>query len=122
MGQDDRYRSDIAVTVFLSDPYDYQGGELVIRTTFGDKTVKLPAGDAVIYPASSLHRVAAVTRGERLVAVAWAQSLVRDPAKRELLHDLDTVRETLYRTSLDAAVTAKVAQIYVNLVRFWAEV
>lgn len=122
MGEGTRYRSDIALTVFLSDPEEYDGGELSVRTAFGDKEVKLPAGHAVIYPASSLHRVAEVTRGERLVAVAWAQSLVRDPARRELLYDLDTCRQTLRNVTPDAEVTAKVDQIYVNLMRMWAEV
>lgn len=122
MGERERYRSDIAITVFLNDAADYDGGELVIRTAFGDKAVKLPAGDAVIYPASSLHHVAPVTRGERLVAVAWSQSLVRDAAKRELLYELDSVRETLRRAMPEALVTAKVDHCYVNLVRLWAEV
>lgn len=122
MGERERYRSDVAITVFLSDPADYDGGELVIRTAFGDQAVKLAAGDAVIYPASSLHRVAEVKRGERLVAVAWSQSLVRDAAKRELLYELDTVREALRRAMPEALVTAKVDHCYVNLVRLWAEV
>ncbi|MGC1953385.1 MAG: Fe2+-dependent dioxygenase [Gammaproteobacteria bacterium] len=122
MGERERCRSDIAITVFLNDVADYEGGELVIRTAFGDKAVKLAAGDAVIYPASSLHHVDEVTRGERLVAVAWSQSLVRDAAKRELLYELDTVRETLRRAMPAALVTAKVDHCYVNLVRLWAEV
>ncbi|MGF1613272.1 MAG: Fe2+-dependent dioxygenase [Gammaproteobacteria bacterium] len=122
MGERERYRSDIAITIFLSDAAHYDGGELVIRTAFGDKAVKLAAGDAVIYPASSLHRVTEVTRGERWVAVAWSQSLVRDPARRELLYELDTVREALRRVMPEALVTAKVDHCYVNLVRLWAEV
>lgn len=122
MGERERYRCDLAITVFLSDPAAYDGGELVIRTAFGNQAVKLPAGDAIIYPASSLHRVAEVTRGERLVAVAWSQSLVRDAAKRELLYELDTVRETLRQAMPEALVTAKVDHCYVNLVRLWAEV
>jgi PKHD-type hydroxylase len=122
MGDRERYRCDIAITVFLNGPEDYDGGELIIRTAFGDKAVKLTAGDAIIYPASSLHHVAEVTRGERLVAVAWSQSLVRDAAKRELLYELDTAREALRRAMPEALVTAKVDHCYVNLVRLWAEV
>ncbi len=117
----ERYRSDVAITVFLNDPDDYQGGELVINTNFGARAVKLPAGDAVIYPASSLHHVAEVTNGERLVAVAWAQSLVRDPARRELLHELNHAREKLLRESPGSPETAQVDRSYVNLVRMWSE-
>ena len=122
MGEGNRYRSDVAVTVFLSDPKDYGGGELVIRTPFGRRESKLPAGDAVVYPASSLHHVAEVTQGERLVAVTWAQSLVRDPARRELLYELDTARQTLRNVTPDADVTATIDHVYGNLVRMWAEV
>ena len=122
MGDRERYRCDLAITVFLSDPSDYDGGELVIRTAFGSQAVKLRGGDAVIYPASSVHHVSEVTRGERVVAVAWSQSLVRDAAKRELLYELDTVRETLRRAMPEALVTAKIDHCYVNLVRLWADV
>ena len=115
------YRSDIAITIFLNDPAHYDGGELEIRTPFGSNSVKLPAGDAVLYPASSLHRVAPVTRGERLVAVTWAQSLVRDPARRELLYELNQAREALLEKSPDAPETARVNTAYVNLVRMWSE-
>jgi PKHD-type hydroxylase len=115
------YRTDIAITIFLNEPEDYDGGELTIRTPFGDQTVKLPAGDAVLYPASSLHQVAPVTRGERLVAVTWVQSLVRDPARRELLYGLNQAREKLLRTSPDAPETAQVNTAYVNLLRMWSD-
>jgi PKHD-type hydroxylase len=115
------YRSDISVTVFLSPPDSYDGGELVIRTSFGTKEVKLRAGDAVMYPSSSLHHVAEVTRGTRMVAVTWLQSVVRDPAKRELLHELNQARESMLENSPDALETAQVNHTYVNLVRMWAE-
>lgn len=118
----ERYRCDVAITVFLNDPEGYQGGELVINTSFGPRAVKLPAGAAVIYPASSLHHVAEVMDGERLVAVAWAQSLVRDPARRELLHELNQAREKLLDQSPGAAETAQVDHSYVNLVRMWSDV
>jgi PKHD-type hydroxylase len=117
-----RYRTDLSITVFLNEPGDYDGGELVIRTSFGDTGVKLPAGDAVMYPSSSLHHVAPVTRGARLVAVTWVQSLVRDPARRELLYELHQVRERLLQHEPDAKDTARVNRIYVNLVRMWSDV
>ena len=116
-----RYRCDIAITVFLSDPKSYDGGELVVRTSFGAQSVKLAAGDAILYPASSLHHVAQVTRGERLVAVTWVQSLVRDPNKRELLYELGLAREKLLKTAPEAEETAQVDHTYVNLIRMWAE-
>jgi PKHD-type hydroxylase len=122
MGGGQRYRSDVSITVFLNEPGEYAGGELVIRTAFGDRQVKLAAGDAVVYPSSSLHHVAAVTDGERLVAVAWAQSLVRDPAKRELLYELDQARSVLLRDAPGTEVAAQVDHSYVNLIRMWSEV
>ena len=116
------YRSDISITVFLSDPAGYDGGELVINTPFGEQQVKLPAGDAVMYPSSSLHRVAEVTRGERLVAVTWLQSLVRDPARRELLHELNSVRERLLANTPQTEDAKLINKTYVNLVRMWCDV
>jgi len=117
-----RYRSDVSCTVYLNGPDGYDGGELVINTTFGTREVKLPAGDAVLYPSSSLHHVAPVTRGERLVAVTWIQSMVRDAARRELLHELNQAREKLLVEHPQAEETAQVDHAYVNLVRMWAEV
>lgn len=122
MGESQRFRCDIAVTVFLNDPHRYQGGELIVRTSFGDKAVKLAAGDAVLYPASSLHRVAEVTEGERLVAVTWVQSLIRDPGKREIVYELGQAREVLMAAAPNGAQTAQVDHVYTNLVRIWAEV
>ncbi len=115
-----RYRSDVSVTVFLND--NYQGGSLVIQTAFGPREVKMPAGDAVVYPSSSRHHVAEVTDGERLVAVTWVQSMVRDESRRELLHELNQAREKLLKERPDAEETAAVDTAYVNLVRMWAEV
>lgn len=115
------YRSDVAVTLFLSAPGDYEGGELVVRSAFGERRVKLPAGDAVLYPAGSLHHVSPVTRGERLVAVTWVQSAVRDPARRELLYGLNAAREALLARDPDAPETAQVNAAYLNLVRMWSE-
>ena len=100
----------------------YDGGELVIRTAFGENKVKLAAGDAVMYPSSSLHHVNEVTRGERLVAVTWVQSLVRDPAQRELLYTLNQAREKLLKTAPQAEETAQVDTAYMNLVRMWGDI
>jgi PKHD-type hydroxylase len=118
---DGLYRSDVSITVFLNDPQDYDGGELSVRTPFGDQRVKLPAGDAVMYPSSSQHHVADVTRGERLVAVTWVQSMVRDPARRELLYTLNQARESLLRAAPQSPAAAQVNTAYVNLFRMWSE-
>lgn len=115
------YRSDVAVTVFLSAPDEYDGGELTIRGASGAHSVKLPAGDAVLYPAGTLHHVSPVTRGERLVAVTWVQSVVRDPARRELLYGLNLAREKLLANVPDAEETAQVNAAYLNLIRMWSE-
>lgn len=116
------YRSDVAVTVFLNAPEEYDGGELVIRTAAGEQLVKSAAGDAVLYPANSIHRVNPVTRGERLVAVTWVQSLVRDAARRELLHGLNAARETLLQSAPEAEETAQLNAAYLNLIRMWSDI
>jgi PKHD-type hydroxylase len=121
IGKGNRYRSDVAITIFLNDPHSYDGGELEVRSAFGEQAVKLAAGNALAYPASSLHRVREVSRGERLVAVAWAQSLVRDPAKRELLYELDVARQALMRVTPKAEITQNIDRVYANLMRMWAE-
>ncbi len=117
-----RYRSDVSTTIFLNNPEEYEGGELVIRTAFGEKQIKLSAGSAVLYPSSSLHHVAEITQGERLVAVTWTQSMVREPEQRELLDGLNQARETLLKQHPDNLETGQVNVAYVNLVRMWAEV
>lgn len=123
MGTDGNlYRADIAITIFLNDPDAYDGGELVIRTAFSSNEVKLPAGDAIMYPASSVHHVNEVRRGERLVAVTWVQSLVRDPAKREILYELNLAREKLLKISPEVEETTRVNSAYINLVRMWGEI
>ena len=116
------YRSDVAVTVFLNAPEEYDGGELVIRTAAGEQAVKYAAGDAVLYPAGSIHRVNPVTRGERLVAVTWVQSLVRDAARRELLYGLNAAREKLLQDAPEAEETAQVNAAYLNLIRMWSDI
>jgi PKHD-type hydroxylase len=117
-----KFRTDVSVTVFLNDPEEYEGGELILNTTFGEKAVKLTAGSAVLYPSTSVHRVSEVTQGERIVAVVWIQSMVRDAAKRELLYQLDQARNTLLKTRPEAEETKQVDRSYVNLVRMWSEV
>lgn len=119
--QGPRFRTDVSMTVFLNAPETYDGGELVIRTPFGDRQVKLPAGDAVVYPSSSLHHVAEVTRGERLVALTWIQSYVRDPARRELLYELNLAREHLLKTAPGSEAAGQVDRSYANLLRMWGE-
>jgi len=116
------YRSDVAVTVFLSSAEEYDGGELVVSTVAGEQQVKGAAGDAVLYPASTIHQVRPVTRGERLVAVTWVQSLVRDPARRELLYGLNLAREKLLAASPEAEETAQVNAAYLNLIRMWSDI
>lgn len=116
-----QYRSDVSVTVFLNAPDAYEGGELMIRTSFGNQRIKLDAGCAVLYPSSSLHGVAEVTSGERLVAVSWIQSMVRVPQQRELLYQLYQSKEALRSEQPDADITDQIDQVYVNLVRMWSE-
>ena len=122
MHADGPYRSDISITVFLNDGSDYQGGELVVNTQFGAREVKLPAGHAVMYPSSSVHHVNEVTSGQRLVAVTWVQSLIRDPDKRELLYDLYQVRDKMLKNAPDDEDTKKLDRSYVNLIRMWGDV
>jgi PKHD-type hydroxylase len=122
MGSGNHYRSDISITIFLSAPDDYEGGELVIHTAFGEQRAKLAAGDALMYPSSSLHEVTEVTCGTRLVAVTWVQSVIRDAAQRELLYELGQAREMLLKNKPDAPETAQVSNSYVNLVRMWSEI
>lgn len=115
-----RYRSDISCTVFLND--DYQGGELTIKTTLGEQSIRLNAGDVIVYPSTSLHKVAEVTKGERMVAVIWAQSAVKDPQKRELIYELGLARDTLIDDHSGATETSQVSNVYANLLRRWSEV
>ena len=122
MGGQDKYRYDIAITLFLNSPEEYEGGELVIETSLGEQVIKYPAGDAVLYPASSRHRVARVTKGKRQVAVTWVQSAVRDAEKRELLYQLSCAREKLLRKQPTETYTKQVDSSYVNLVRRWSDI
>lgn len=114
-------RTDLSFTLFLSDPADYDGGELVIEGASGEEDIRLPAGSLVLYPSTALHRVAPVTRGERLVAVSWVRSLIRDPAAREILFDLDTARQSLYRQNGKTAEFDLLSKTLSNLLRRWVE-
>lgn len=114
-------RADVAFTLFLSDASAYDGGELTIESAAGDDTIKLDAGSMIVYPANSLHRVTEVTRGERLAAVGWARSFVRDEAKRELLFDLDTARKRLFAREGKSEDYDLLAKSSANLLRMWAE-
>jgi len=117
----DGVRTDVSFTLFLSEPDAYDGGELVIETTAGEEEIKLPAGHLVAYPSTTLHRVAPVTRGERLVAVGWAQSYLRDAAKREILFDLETARRSLFEAHGKTPEFDLLAKTAANLFRLWAE-
>jgi PKHD-type hydroxylase len=122
-----RIRTDVSATLFLSPPESYDGGDLVVEDTYGSHAVKLPAGDLIVYPASSLHHVTPVTRGTRLASFFWIQSLVRDTGQRALLFDLDMAIMDLNdqlgsdgNTAAAPAVT-KLTGVYHNLLRRWAE-
>lgn len=117
-----RYRTDVSTTLFLNNPDEYEGGEIVIQSQNGEQAIKLAAGSAITYPSGSLHRVAEVTKGTRLVAVTWAQSMVRDAEKRELLFNLYKSRDALQKKYPDDEEVVKVDHTYINLVRMWAEI
>ena len=114
-------RTDVSCTLFLSDPDSYDGGELVVEDTYGGHEVKLPAGDLIVYPASSLHHVTPVTRGARLASFFWVQSLVRDVAQRALLFDLDTALQQLTPAVPGNPALVMLTGCYHNLLRQWAE-
>ena len=114
-------RSDVSLTLFLSDPATYTGGELVIESTQGEQAFKLPAGAMIIYPSSTLHRVEPVTQGVRLAAVTWVQSLVRDMADREILFDLDTARKAVFAQHGKTAEFDLLSKSLANLLRKWVD-
>ena len=116
-----KIRTDISATLFLSEPDEYEGGELLIEDTYGAHSVKLPAGDLVIYPSTSLHRVTPVTRGARIASFFWIQSMIRDDGQRTLLFDLDTAIQQLTRTGADNRAVVQLTGSYHNLLRMWAE-
>lgn len=114
-------RTDISGTLFLADPDSYEGGELVIEDTYGQQAVKLPAGDMVLYPGTSLHQVRPVTSGARIACFFWVQSMVRDDAQRTLLFDMDVAIATLREQVGDNAAVIRLTGNYHNLIRMWAD-
>jgi PKHD-type hydroxylase len=114
-------RTDLSFTVFLSGPEAYEGGELVIAGNDADSIIKLPAGSAVVYPTTSLHRVAPVTAGERLVVVGWVRSFLRRADQRELLFDLDGAVAELRQSGAGHAALDRILKVRANLLRMWAE-
>jgi PKHD-type hydroxylase len=120
-GTSHRIRTDLSATLFLSDPDEYEGGALTVEDRFGTQTVRLPAGDLVLYPASSLHHVTPVTRGERIAAFFWVQSMVRDDGRRTMLFDLDNAIQRLGADVPDHAAVVQLTGVYHNLIRHWAE-
>lgn len=117
-----RIRTDLSATLFFAGPDEYDGGELVVEDTYGVKSVKLPAGHMILYPATSLHHVRPVTRGARLASFFWIQSMIRDDGERTLLFDLDTAIQRLAVGGGDQAAAVQLTGVYHNLLRRWAEV
>jgi len=120
-GTPHRVRSDLSATLFLCEPKDYDGGELVVQDLLGESRIKFPAGDTVLYPGSSVHRVEPVTKGVRLAAFFWVQSMVREDAKRDLLFQLDRALQQLGRDVPQHAAVVQLMGVYHNLVRLWSD-
>lgn len=121
-GQPQPVRTDLSATLFLAAPEDYDGGELVISTGSGVQRVKLPAGDLVLYPATTVHKVEPIARGERLASFFWIQSLVRDEGQRALLFDLDIAIQKLNQNNLDNPAMIELVGVYHNLLRRWSDI
>lgn len=121
-GSGEKIRTDLSATLFLLPPDSYDGGELLVEDTYGTQAVKLAAGDMILYPASSLHRVTPVTRGTRLACFFWVQSMVRDDGQRALLFDLDNALQRLAATHADEPARVQLAGCYHNLLRMWTDV
>jgi len=116
-----RIRTDVSSTLFISPPEDYDGGELIVEDTYGSHSVKLPAGDMIVYPGTSLHHVTPITRGSRIASFFWTQSLVRDVTKRALLFDMDMAIIRLNQDTPGHPSIVQLTSIYHNLLRQWAE-
>lgn len=121
MGNQPPLRTDMGMTIFLSEPTSYEGGELEVQTNSGLKQFKLAKGDAICYPTTQIHRVAPVTSGVRMAAVTWIQCSVRDPQKREILFGLQQAHASLLEKDMDSAEAPVILQSYSNLLRMWAE-
>lgn len=121
-GSGERVRTDVSCTLFLADPDSYDGGELVIEGTYGEQRVKLPAGDMILYPATSVHRVEPVTRGARVASFFWVESMVRGDERRRLLFDLDMAILSLRERQGDTPEAVRLTGCYHNLLRMWAAV
>ena len=117
-----RIRTDLSATLFLAEPEEYEGGELIVEDTYGVHTVKLPAGHMVLYPSTSLHNVQPVRRGARVASFFWLQSMVRDDGQRTLLFDLDTAIQRLTVDLPDHPAAVQLTAVYHNLLRRWADV
>jgi PKHD-type hydroxylase len=116
-----KLRTDVSATLFLTNPDEYDGGELQVEDTYGRHSIKLGAGDMVVYPATSLHQVSPITRGVRTSCFFWVQSLIRDDSQRALLHDMDNAIQRLNRTNADEVARRSLIGCYHNLVRQWSE-
>ena len=117
-----RIRTDLSVTLFLSEPDEYDGGELIVQDYYGEQRVKLPAGHMVLYPSTSLHMVTPVTRGARVSSFFWVQSMIKDPLARQMTFDMDNVvQELVMRLGRNDPQVRKLTNIYHNLIRYWAE-
>ena len=121
MDSNQHLRSDLSCTLFFNDPDSYDGGELVVADTYGEHEVKLPAGDLILYPSSSLHEVRPVSKGARLASFFWVQSMVRNDANRRTLFEMDTAITTLTQSGADRDAILKLTGVYHNLLRQWAE-
>lgn len=115
-------RTDLSATLFLSSPESYDGGELTINDTYGQHSVKLPAGDLVLYPSSSLHCVTPVTRGVRVASFMWIQSMIRDDKRRAMLFELDGTIQSLKNQHGESAEALSLLNLYHNLLREWSEI
>ncbi|CAN5132998.1 Fe2+-dependent dioxygenase [soil metagenome] len=121
-GTPHRIRTDLSATLFLTNPEDYDGGELVIEDTYGVHSIKLPAGHLILYPATSLHNVRPVTRGARISSFFWIQSMIRDDGERTILFDMDMAIQRINETAPDHPSVVQLTGVYHNLLRRWADV
>jgi len=122
MGGPEVMRSDLSVTLFLAEPDTYEGGELTVRTDNGEARIKLPKGDAVVYPTGALHAVQPVTKGERVVAVTWIQSVIADPHRRKIAGEIDLICQSLSKKLPQSDELNLLTAAYGNLVRLWGKV